>query len=159
MLNTLAKIGLRGKRAAEHDDEDAKANEDEDDVKAMDDDEDEAKAMDDDEDEAKAAEDDDEKEAKAVARAVKAASAKASAKAHEIAVLCKVGKRPDLTDEFIASGASPAAVGERLLELRADASHVGEIAAQTGPNGSPAASAAMWDHATEKNTKVFGLGK
>ena len=163
MLNKLAGIGLRGKRAAEHpEDEDARAEDDEDEHKAKaNEDEDEPKVDDDDEDDAKAEDDEEEAKAKAasqrrMAKAVKAATAKAKADAHEIAVLCKLAGRPELTDEFIASGASPAAVGEHLLSLRADGSKIGEIAGQTSPAGSPVAAAAMWDHATKKNSRLFG---
>ena len=175
MFHKLAGIGLRGKSAAEHpEDDDAKAaksaeehEDDEDDAKAKakakakDDDEDH---VDDDDEDHDAKDDDDEDEhpaAKAASqrrldKAVKAASAKAKAKAVKIAVLCNLAKRPELTDEFIASGASAAAVGERLLSLRADDSQIGEIAGQTSPAGSPAAAAAMWDHATKKNSRFFG---
>ena len=165
MRNPLAGIGLRGKRAAEHDDdEDAKANEFEDDkdAKAEDDEEDEdpkAKAAEGDEDED---EDEDEKEAKAAAslrRATKAAAAKATARASAIFDLCNLAKRPKLAGEYIASGASPATVGKHLLTLRADESGTGEIASQTGPNGSPGGAAAMWDKAIEKNAKRLGLDK
>ena len=171
MFDKLAGIGLRGKSAAEHpEDDDAKAaksaeehEDDEDDAKAKDKDDDEDHVDDDDEDhDAKADDDEDEHPAAKAAsqrrldKAVKAASAKATAKARKIAVLCNLAKRPELTDEFIASGASTAAVGERLLSLRADDSQIGEIAGQTSPAGSPAAAAAMWDHATKKNSRFFG---
>ena len=175
MTKKLADIGLLGKsgaRAGEHpEDDDAKAakaaksaeehEDDEDDAKADDDDEDHVDDDDEDHD-AKAEDDEDEHPAAKAAsqrrldKAVKAASAKAKAKAHKIAVLCKLAGRPELTDEFIASGADAAAVGERLLRLRADDSQIGEIAGQTSPAGSPAAAAAMWDHATKKNSRFFG---
>ncbi len=169
MLNKLAGIGLRGKRAAEHDEDDAKAEDDNDEQPLAEDDEEDAKAEDDDEhpaaedddEEAKAEEDDEEAKAAAkakrrMAKAVEAATKKATARAHQIAVLCKIAERPELTDECIASGASPSAVGDHLLSLRADGSNAGEIAGQTSPSGSPAAAAAMWDHAAKKNSRFFG---
>ena len=147
MTKKLADIGLLGKsgaRAGEHpEDDDAKAAKAAKSAEEHEDDEDEHPA-------AKAA------SQRRLDKAVKAASAKAKAKAHKIAVLCKLAGRPELTDEFIASGADAAAVGERLLRLRADDSQIGEIAGQTSPAGSPAAAAAMWDHATKKNSRFFG---
>ncbi len=154
MLKELAAIGLRGKsgkRADEHeDDEDAKTAKS---AEEHEDDEEEAKAAEDDEDEAKAEDDEDEKEAKAVASAAKAARINARA----ITALCALAGKPELAGEFIASGKSQAAVRRGLLADRADASGVGEIAGQTSPAGSPAASAVMWDKANEKNAKAMGL--
>lgn len=149
MAKNLAGVGLRGKsgksakRSGEHPDDGPKAEKDNDEqnVKAQDEDEEEETAK--------------SKSARSEAKAVRAASAKATAKAHKIAVLCKLAGRPELTDECIASGASAAAVGEHLLGLRADSSS-GEIAGHTSPAGSPAATAAMWDHACKKNARFFG---
>ena len=181
MAKNLAGVGLRGKsgksakRSGEHPDDGPKAEKDNDEqnVKAQDEDEEEetakAKAQDEedekgaqDEEDFERAQDEDEEEetaksksARSEAKAVRAASAKATAKAHKIAVLCKLAGRPELTDECIASGASAAAVGEHLLGLRADSSS-GEIAGHTSPAGSPAATAAMWDHACKKNARFFG---
>ena len=151
MLKALAGIGLRGKRAAEHpEDDDAKANEDDEDMRAEDDDED-VKAEDDDED-VKAEEDDEDVKAVAVAQANKAARANAKV----ILELCKLDKRPELAGEFIAAGASQSQVRRQLLASRAEGSTTGDISGQTGPGGSPASAAAMWDHAIKKNSRFAG---
>ena len=164
MTKRLGKIGLfgkSGKRAGEHDDEDeeakAKAAEEEEEEEAK------AKAAEEEEEEeetkAKAAEEEDEEEeaaksTKAVARAAKAARLNARA----ITDLCALAGKPELAGEFIAAGVSHAAVRKELLGARAETSAAGEIAGQTGPNDSPGAVAAMWDHAIEKNTRAGTAG-
>ena len=166
MAKKLGDVGLLGKsgaRAAEHpEDEDAKAAkaaEEEEEAKAAkakeDEEEKEAKAAEEEEEkkEAKAQKDEeDEKEAKAVASAAKTAHLNARA----ITDLCVLARKPELAGEFIASGASQVKVRRELLADRADDSQIGEIAGQTSPAGSPAAAAAMWDHATKKNSRFFG---
>ena len=153
MLKTLAGIGLRGKRANE-DDEELKANEDDEDAraaaKANEDDED-AKAEHDDED-AKAEDDDEDVKATATAQANK--SARINAKA--IVDLCELAGRPELSGQFIAAGASQSQVRRQLLASRAEGSTTGDISGQTGPGGSPASAAAMWDHAIKKNSRFAG---
>ncbi len=178
--------GKSAKRAAEHpeDDEDTAKAQDEDNdeqnVKAQDEDEDEtakskskkakSKAQDEedekeaqDEEDFERAQDEDEeeetaksksarREAKAVAQAKKSARLGAAA----INDLCVLAGKPELAGGFIASGMSQAAVRHELLGARADGSSVGEIAGHTSPAGSPAATAAMWDHACKKNARFFG---
>lgn len=160
----LAKVGLLGKDAAEHEDEDedAKASEDEDAKAAAeaDDDESDAKAQEEDEDEED--EDDESETSKKDARRLAAkADRKAERKAQrycaKVANLCELNRTPELAAVFIAKGVSTADVSKALLKLRADASAAGEIAGQTGPDASPSASAAMWDHAIAKNAKAAGL--
>ncbi len=174
MASKLGKIGLfgkKGKRAEEHDDdEEAKAA-----AEAEAEEEGKAKAAEeDDEDDdpdpdAEEHEDDDEEEEESAksatsararhraAKAAKAGAAKFKATAATITDICAIAGKPELAGEFIAAGASQAAVRERLLEIRAEAGGAGEIAGQTAPNGSPGAAAAMWDKAIEKNAKAFGL--
>ncbi len=182
MAKKLAAVGLRGKsgkRAGEHpdnDEQDVKAQDednDEQNVKAQDEDEEEetakakkakAKKAQEEEDEKEAqdeedferrAQDEDEEEtakAKAVAQAKKSARLSAAA----INDLCVLAGKPELAGGFIASGMSQAAVRRELLGARADGSSVGEIAGHTSPAGSPAATAAMWDHACKKNARFFG---
>ena len=160
MLNKLAGIGLGGKRAAEHDDDDAKAAEEEKEKEAA------AKAAEEEEEKeasAKAAEEEEEKKAaeeeeeeKAAAKAASGATATAQNSARAITDLCTLAGKPELAGGFIAAGKSQAAVRRELLADRADGSGTGEIAGQTSPSGSPAAAAAMWDHATKKNSRLFG---
>ncbi len=161
MLNPLAGIGLGGKQAAEHDeDEAAKAAEEEKEKEAT------AKAEEEEEEKeaaAKAEEDEEEKKAaeeeekeKAAAKAASGATATAQNSARAITDLCALAGRPELAGEFIASGKSQASVRKALLADRAGGSNTGEIAGQTSPSGSPAAAAAMWDHANEKNSRFFG---
>ena len=164
--SALAKVGLLGKDAAEHDDEedeDAKASEDEDaETKGQEDEDDEpdAKAQEEDEED----EDDESETSKKDARRLAAkadrkAEKKAARYCAKVANLCELNRTPELAPAFIAKGVSVVDVGKALLKLRADASAAGEIAGQTGPSGSPGESAAMWAHATEKNAKAFGLPK
>ncbi len=165
MAKALATVATRGKSAtrAEHpDDDETKAAEEEKEKEAA------AKAAEEEEEKeaaAKAAEDEEEKKAaeeekeeKAAAKAASGAAATATAQnsARAITDLCALAGRPELAGEFIASGKSQASVRKALLSLRAAGSNVGEIAGQTSPSGSPAAAAAMWDHATKKNSRFFG---
>ncbi len=157
MTKALAAIGLHGKsgkRAEEHDDdEEAKRAAEEEEEKEK---EAAAKAAEE-EEEKKAAEaqedDEDEKEAKAAASAAKTASLSARA----ITDLCALARKPELAGEFIASGASQAAVRRKLLADRADASGAGEIAGQTGPVNRDAH--AGWDHSIARVQGRYNAGQ
>ena len=147
MLEKFAGIGLRGKRAEEHDDdEEAKAAKS---AEEHEDDEEEAKAEEhDDED------DEDEKEAKAVARGVK----RGRAAAVKIVNLCAVaGRSAKVAAEFLASGASQAEVSETLLACRAEGSGTGGIAGQTGPVDGDAYAA--WDRSIARVQGRYSAGQ
>ena len=123
-----------------------------------DDEDDEAKAQEEDD------EDDDEESAskKAASRVAAKADRKAERKmrvyAKKVKETCELARSPELAGGFIAKGMSLAEVRKELLGARADASSAPEIAGQTGPNDSPGAVAAMWDHAIEKNTRAGTAG-
>jgi hypothetical protein len=161
MKNPLAAIGLRGKRAAEHEDDD-----DEDKTKAAEhedeDDEDEAKkAQDEDEDD----EDDEEDEAPSSKNAARRAAAKAEKKAarklrhyaRQVADLCTLAGKAELAAEFIAKNVSTGDVRKTLIGQRVSASSAAEIAGHTGPD-SGRSTAALWDKAVARTNARFSPG-
>ena len=160
MAKLFAGIRTSGKKAGEHDDEDKRVQDDDEEKKQAQDDEEEKKQAQDDDEEEKEAQDDedDEDEGKKAARIAGAkAGKKARVEARQIVETCTLAGKPEQAAEFLAKGVSLAAVRKSLLKEQASESSASEIAGQTGPNGSPAESEALWDHATAKNSKVFGL--
>ena len=164
MAKKVSGVALRGKSAkggAQHDDDEdeqvqvSKAQEDDDEE----DEDNEAKALDEDD------EDDEDDEVPSPKNAARLAAAKAERQAarkmklyaRAVADLCSLAGKPELAADFIAKGVATGDVSKTLLAQRASASSAAEIAGQRGPDDSPGAVAAMWDHATEKNAKAFGL--
>lgn len=171
MFKNLAGIGLRGKRAAEHEDDedDAKAEDESaealasEDAAAEDDEDAEAKAQEEDDEDNENDEDDEESASKKDARGLAAkADRKAERKmrvyARKVKETCELARAPELAGGFIAKGMSLPEVRRTILERRASASSTPEIAGHKGPDDSPGAVAAMWDHAIDKNTRVGTAG-
>ena len=163
MSKGMKGIRMFGKKSDDHDDEDKRAQDDEDEEEkqAQDDDEDEEakKAQDDDEDEEEkqAQDDDDDEDEPASKKAARVARKAARKEARQIAETCTLAGKPELAAKFIAKGTALADVRKTLLKQQASESGAANIAGQTGPNGSPAESEALWAHAVAKNSKAFGL--